>query len=382
MVRLQQREWLVRSGTLALDESYLPNKWIPFMGAFTFHILLFAWNPTILSGGNYRPSSELLNVTIRESMPVMEAPKPEVKPVEKPPVVKKSKKSGLSISKKAEPVTISKKPRVTPAPVKAAPKPFVSKITMPKFVPRSSDEMLAASPAPGVAAAAPHRAVQAIHQAPVLKGKTRGIRASDINFELTDRGALNAGGGHVVAIPIGAESGDVAVLPQAQVFHEAPKGKSTVMGYRFKPGDGTGSGELAGKDRGGRIGGYHGAVQADSYIEGSLSAASGNGSGKVVTGQGFEIGGPVGDRKILARRLPEYPEWAEEKGISAMVKVYFTVKADGTIRQAMRIVRSSGYPELDQLAKNALLKWRFSPTSSSSSEQEAWGVITFRFTLG
>src|SRR5262249_30685787 len=152
----------------------------------------------------------------------------------------------------------------------------------------------------------------------------------------------------------------------------APKGKNTVAGYRFTPGNGSGSGELSGKNK--SFTGYHGAVRADSYIEGSMSGGGGNGKGKVITGQGFEIGGPVGDRKILKRKLPQYPEWAEEKGISAMVKIYFTVKADGTIRQNLRVLSSSGYTDLDQIAKDALLAWRFSPTSASSSEQEAWGT--------
>src|SRR5262249_6265558 len=97
--------------------------------------------------------------------------------------------------------------------------------------------------------------------------------------------------------------------------------------------------------------------------------------------QGFELGGPVGDRKILRRKLPEYPDWAEEKGITAMVKIYFTVRPDGSIRTSLRILRSSGYTELDELAKDALRQWHFSPTTASSNEQEAWGVITFRFTL-
>ena len=79
--------------------------------------------------------------------------------------------------------------------------------------------------------------------------------------------------------------------------------------------------------------------------------------------------------------MPPYPRWAEEKGISAMVKIYFTVKSDGTLRNNLRIVTSSGYAELDDLAKQALLQWRFSETSADSSEGTAWGVITFRFTL-
>jgi TonB family protein len=63
------------------------------------------------------------------------------------------------------------------------------------------------------------------------------------------------------------------------------------------------------------------------------------------------------------------------------VKIFFTVKSDGTIRRSVRIVHSSGYTELDTLAKEALLAWKFSPTRAQSSEEEAWGVITFKFTL-
>lgn len=146
-------------------------------------------------------------------------------------------------------------------------------------------------------------------------------------------------------------------------------------GYRFTPGQGAGA-ELS--DRKGHMG-YHGKIQTDTYVEGSMNGSTTKGRTQI--GQGFEIGGPVGDRKILKRKLPEYPAWAEEKGISAMVVIFFTVRPDGSIRTAMRVERSSGYPELDQLAKEALLQWRFSATSASSSESEAWGRITFKFTL-
>jgi TonB family protein len=145
-------------------------------------------------------------------------------------------------------------------------------------------------------------------------------------------------------------------------------------GYRFKPGDGAGA-ELEGRAKVG----YHGAIQADKYEEGQL-AASGAVS-KKVSGQGFEITGTVGDRKVLSRSLPEYPRWAEEKGITATVQIYFTVRPDGSIRSALRVQRSSGYAELDDLAKDALMKWRFSPVKNDGDENLSWGIITFRFTL-
>jgi len=184
-----------------------------------------------------------------------------------------------------------------------------------------------------------------------------------------------------VAIPVGEERAEVASLRRAPMIPDAAKGKKGIAGYRFSPGEGSGSGELAGHDRSGRVG-YHGVVKADAYIEGSLNGATGDGrGGKVVAGKGFEIGGPVGDRKIIHRKIPQYPAWAEEKGISAMVKIYFTVRSDGGIRSYTRILMSSGYAELDDIAKQALLQWRFSPTEADSSESSAWGVITFRFTL-
>ncbi len=376
----------MNSRTLSMEDYYLPNKWVPFTAAFGFHIFLMIWDPTILKASPYTAAAQVITVRVMERMPVMEPVKPKVVPpppkhVEKKHPVKKAKKSGLSMSTKAKPMAII--PHRKPAHVAPpAPKPFVSKITMPKFVPRETEEAIAASPVPGTALSSPHRAVRAFVPAPKLTGKSRGVRANDIPFQLSDRGSIAGAGTRIVAIPIGEERGEVASLPSAPMIHDAPKGSKAVAGFRFTPGQGSGSGELSGHDKGGHIG-YHGVARADTYIEGSLNGTNGNGKGggKVVTGKGFEIGGPVGDRHITHRKLPEYPAWAEEKGISAMVKIYFTVKPDGSLRQNMRIVTSSGYAELDDLAKQALLQWKFSPTSADSNEQTAWGVITFRFTL-
>ncbi len=371
---------MMNTRMMTLEEYYEPNKWIPFGAAMAFHIFLIMWDPTILKAGSYNFPAQIISVKMMDHLPMIEQPKPVSKPVvqkiEKRRV-KKAKKSGLSMSSKAHPVAITRH-KLMPRPA-AAPRPFVSKITMPKFVPRETDEPIAASPIPGNAPAARRRAVTAFAPAIKLSGKSRGVRAEDIPFKLTDRGSAGVGAGAIVAIPIGEERGEIASLPSAPMIHDAPKGKVGVAGYRFEPGQGSGSGELAGRDKGGHLG-YYGVVKADTYIEGSLNGTPGKG-GKVVAGKGFEIGGPVGDRRIAHRKLPEYPAWAEEKGISAMVKIYFTVKPDGTLRTTMRILTSSGYAELDDIAKEALQQWRFSPTSAESSESTAWGVITFRFTL-
>lgn len=369
------------SRAITLEQVYLPNQWMPFSAAMGFHFFLLLWNPVILSQGTSIKPPPPIEIKMADHLPSLDIPKP--KPIEKK-VVKKAKKSGLAMQPKPAPVQITRRqPKPATKPAAEAPKRFVSKVEIPKFVPRSNDEPIAASPIPGLAPSAPRRMTQAFAKPQKLTGKTRGIRAGDINFKLTDRGSpgMSGAASRVVAIPIGEESGDIATLPSAPILHNAPKGLKANAGYRFTPGQGSGSGELVGKNKENYTG-YHGAAYADTYVEGSLSAASGNGKGRSsVAGQGFEIGGPVGDRKIMKRRLPEYPSWAEEKGISAMVKIYFTVKSDGSIRSNMRVMRSSGYAELDSLAKDALMAWRFAPTSASSNEQEAWGVITFRFTL-
>jgi TonB family protein len=368
----------MNSQAMMMEEMYQPNVTLAFAAALGFHVFLLIWDPTILKASAYQMAAPMISIRMLDHLPVVQQPKPVVKPVEKKKV-KKARKSGLSMQRTKHTVPVSRsRPVLKP---RAAPKPFMSKITMPKFIPRESDEPMAASPLPGITESAPHPMTQALAPMPILVGKSHGIRAGDIAFKLSDRSALAGSAGRIVSIPIGEEQGDTAVLPSAPVMHEAPAGAKAIAGYRFTPGLGAGSGELAGKDRHAVLG-YHGAVAADAYVEGSLAGATGDGKGgRVVAGKGFEIGGPVGDRKIIHRRLPEYPSWAEEKGIIASVKIYFTVRADGSLRSNVRIMQSSGYAELDTLAKEALLQWKFSPTSDDSTVESAWGVITFRFTL-
>jgi len=359
-----------RGGTRVLhwEDAYMPGKMGPFTAAIVAHVFMFIWNPIVMRSGNFDPLSQYMQVKYEDKLPT---PPPVVKPAPKKPepvVKKKAKKSGLSMTKKPAPMKVVKK--VAPKP---APKPFVSKIAIPKFIPRSDEEMIAASPSPGISA--PARKLMAQAPVPLLKGKTRGVRAQDITMKLEDRGT-HISGGRMIAIPIAEERGDTPYLPAASLA-EAPKARKTNMGARFTPGQGSGSGELVGKNKGG----YFGVAKAPVYVQGDLSGSGGKSRKSTIQGQGFEIGGPIGDRKIMRRRLPEYPAWAEEKGVSAVVQIFFTVRPDGSIRTTMRVDRSSGYPELDQLAKEALAQWKFSPTSAASSEDTAWGVITFRFTL-
>lgn len=350
--------------TMTLEQAYTPNQTMPLMAAVALHAMLFILNPTILKRG-VNPFNGFPTMVIHtaDHLPVLAPPLP--KPVPKPVPKHEKKKKGLA---RQHPKPIAAKPKPAPKPI--VHKPFVSHIDMPKFLPRDNEDVLAATSKPTVAPAAKERMVQsAVVAPPLLRGRSHGIVAQDVHMQLVDKSSLAGTSYKSVIVPIADERGDVAQLPSA-TLHNAPKGSHS--GYRFKPGEG--AAELAGRDKTG----YHSVIVSETNDEGTLSTSGG--AVKTIKGNGFEISGSVGNRKVLSRQVPEYPRWAEERGITATVQVYFTVRPDGTIRSNLRIQRSSGYAELDQLAKDALLKWRFSP-SDPGDDSVSWGVITFRFTL-
>lgn len=368
------------TGILLRDDFGTPSPWMAYGLAIAFHWMLIVWNPTLLTGGSGLKPPALMQIQFQDKLPelakVQPAPKPVVKPVPKKDVVKKSHKAGLSMTKaQRQRLAIHPHHSQARAVVRSRPAP----VQMPKFVPHASDdETLALASHPKMAAATALRpATRPLIPGPTLKSRSVGVRMSDVHFELSDRGSIGSGSAaRVASIPLGEERGDTAIVASAPMIHEAAVGVKPVSSYGYKPTVGADLGILAGKNRVG----YVGIVQVGEPSDAEVNLAATAVGHKGISGHGFEIGGPVGDRKILRQHLPEYPAWAEEKGISAVVKIFFTVNSDGTIRRTLRIVRSSGYTELDQLAKEALLTWRFSPTATRSSDQ-AWGVIVFRFTL-
>ncbi|MCX7698117.1 MAG: TonB family protein [Candidatus Goldbacteria bacterium] len=94
--------------------------------------------------------------------------------------------------------------------------------------------------------------------------------------------------------------------------------------------------------------------------------------------QALLIQGDIAGRPILVAKKPTYPLWAQQQGLEASVTIYFVVRPDGTVKDNLIIERSSGYPELDQLAKEALLQFKFAPISGSDEQS---GYATFRFML-
>ncbi len=99
-------------------------------------------------------------------------------------------------------------------------------------------------------------------------------------------------------------------------------------------------------------------------------------------GTAISLAGPIADREILKKFLPQYPAWCLQRGISGVVKIRVEVNPEGSVRENIRIEISSGYPDLDQSVVNAVKAWLFAPLSSGVKQEIQWGIITFKFVCG
>jgi protein TonB len=57
---------------------------------------------------------------------------------------------------------------------------------------------------------------------------------------------------------------------------------------------------------------------------------------------------------------PRYPESARRRGIEGTVLLKMRITAQGRVEN-VQVVRSAGYPDLDESAMEAVRRWRFEP---------------------
>jgi len=95
----------------------------------------------------------------------------------------------------------------------------------------------------------------------------------------------------------------------------------------------------------------------------------------------FQIQGPISAREVVHSVVPTYPRWAIEKGIEPTLTLRFAVLPSGKVKDAIFIIRTSGYPELDKSAIDTLKKWTFKPLPKEALWREEWGEVTFIFSL-
>ncbi|MFH1259304.1 MAG: energy transducer TonB [Elusimicrobiota bacterium] len=89
--------------------------------------------------------------------------------------------------------------------------------------------------------------------------------------------------------------------------------------------------------------------------------------------------GKISTRKILSSSMPDYPVWAEMRGIEGIVSLLITVLPNGEVKEKIMIDKTSGCAVIDQAAIQAVKKWRFAALDKKEEEQ---GVVTFIFRLG
>jgi protein TonB len=64
--------------------------------------------------------------------------------------------------------------------------------------------------------------------------------------------------------------------------------------------------------------------------------------------------------------MPDYPASWARRGWVGEVTIELDVAADGSV-SAARVLASSGFPRLDELARATLAKWRFAPAEAGGT---------------
>ncbi len=383
------------------------------------HVLLFLWNPILLKS-DFKPVHDFVDIEVMEAggSPLMSEPAPKASVF--------STLKDMLLTPKTEQIA-----HVAPAikqPAAAPAQPTLTDrsrkpMTMPTFQPQAQNDDLAALKNPDQIQAPGQKVPNMPIGGPTLKSKSfGGIKASDLPFKVSGQESISASNVSNIPIAVGnnsaksglgytgpsltetskrrvgivpGQSGTGASMDTMAIASAnsapiavgtggngtAPTGPQTGGSLTQRSGFGGGRGGYGG-GRGSGIGTGAGSVEG---MPGAASSLEGVGTGKggaekTVRHKGFEISGPLTNRPITYKVIPEYPAWAEEQGIMGSVRLYFTVDSAGNVRSGIRVQKTTGNQALDQLGIEALKQWKFSPLPGAAEEGQ-WGIITFNFSL-
>ncbi len=91
------------------------------------------------------------------------------------------------------------------------------------------------------------------------------------------------------------------------------------------------------------------------------------------------MGGDLDSPPTAVNKLPPtYPSSLLSKGVSGRVLVNCVVDAEGRVT-GTSIKQSSGHPDLDKAAINAVNKWKFKPATKGGRKVKATVVVPFNF---
>lgn len=394
-----------------------------FAVATAIHILMFLWNPVILRS-DFHPAHDFVTVD------VVETPAPggggDQAEAPKKSGLMETLKDMLSRPKAEEIAHVAPEPVV---PRVAAPlQPALKERTMPRpiasnFVPKAETEDIASANTPSQIQTNTPKIAALPGGGPTLSSKSfGGIRSKDLPFAVGGEDSI-ASGGAVVPIAVGNRSAKAALNYGGASLQEkgkhmgiasgigggladvnsiggggpttialsgtggtgnAPTGATSGSSLRDRAGSGSGfgSGRGFGGGRGSGIGsGVEGIPSAAQQLDQQIATAASGGGAAKKGKQAFELAGPLNNRPISHKVIPQYPAWAEEQGIIGSVRLYFTVTPEGVVRSNIRVTKTTGYPQLDQLGIDALKQWKFAPLSAADEGKGEWGILTFNFSL-
>jgi TonB family protein len=393
--------------------------------AVGLHALALFWNPVLIQS-HYKPIHDFVTVDVVDQTLPNAA---EERPTPKKMSLMDTLKDMLMKPKAEEIAHVAPEPQVprVAAPVQPALKDrSIAHSIATMFQPKSQEEDLATASAPNsIKTQTKNFAMPTA--APALQSKSfGGIRAKDLPFQVGTDQELAGGNATVIPVAVGNRSakaalgysnpvltdagkhagvlsqklggpvGDISALgagaPSTIQLSgtggtgNAPTGAAHGSALQDRSGSGSGGGLVSramfgsGGRGGGSLGGIGGIPDEAAELDKQLAATASAASNALRPKKSFEIAGPLNNRSITHKVIPQYPAWAEEQGIIGSVRIWFTVTSDGAVRSNMRVTKTTGYPDLDKLALEALKQWTFA-SFESADESNQWGIITFTFSL-
>ena len=385
------------------------------------HGLMLFWNPTLLAS-NFKPMHDFVTVDVVDQSLPNAAPPEEVKKM----TIMDALKDMLMKPKTEEIAHVAPQPvtaRVA-APVQPALQDrHIAHPISAMFHPQSETDDLAQATAPNAIQTPTRNVPLPGNTPPALQSRNfGGIKTRDLPFQVGGED-LSGNNATVIPVAVGNNSAKIALGYSNPSLHDsgkhaglsqklggptedisaigggapatiqlsgtggignAPTGAPSGSSLQNRAGSGRGGGGLVSRPMFGSSGGGisqggipSAATELDQQLAASVSAGS---QAKASSKKGFDIAGPLNNRPIMHKVIPQYPAWAEEQGIIGSVRIWFTVTPEGTVRTNMRVTKTTGYPDLDKLALDALKQWQFS-TVDSTDESSQWGIITFTFSL-
>jgi protein TonB len=85
----------------------------------------------------------------------------------------------------------------------------------------------------------------------------------------------------------------------------------------------------------------------------------------------------VQGHKRVAGRPPAFPEAAARRAASGTVALYYTIRADGSVADVVRL--TSGDPDLEKASVDAVSGWRYEPMKLNGIPVDTNNIIVFSF---